>query len=109
MNRKISWGIVFIVFALFYLIEMKFPELIYQLKENFAGLITLNFRLIIIILGIFFLIKRKIILAFICLYIGGRMVFGYSEYFSPLFIMFMGIVYVFLGIEENSWRKNRNE
>lgn len=109
MNRKISWGIVFIVFALFYLVEMKFPELIYEMKNTFSGLAALNFRLIIIILGLFFLIRRKIILAFICLYIGGRMVFGYSEYFSPLFIMFMGIVYVFLGIEENSWRKNRNE
>lgn len=109
MNRKISWGIVFIVFGLFYIMEMKFPELIYELKETFSGLVTLNFRLIIVILGVFFLIKRRIILAFICLYIGGRMIFEYNEYFLPLFIMFMGLVYVFLGIEEKSWRKNKNE
>lgn len=109
MNRKISWGIVFILFGVFYLIEMKFPGLIYKLKENFPGLLNLNFRLVIVILGIFFLIKRKITLAFICLYIGGRMIFKYNEYFLPLFVMFMGIVYVFLGVEEKSWRKNKNE
>lgn len=109
MNRKISWGIICIVFALFYIIEMKFPQLIYQLKGTLSGFIFLNFKLILVVLGVFFLIKRKITLAFICLYIGGRMIFGYNEYFFPLFIIFVGIVYIFLGMEEKKWRKSKNE
>lgn len=105
MNRKISWGLVFIIFGFFYLMELKFPELIYELKEKISGVLTLNFEIILIILGVILLVKRKIILGFICLYVGGRMIFDYSKYFSPLFIVFVGIVYVFLGIEEKKWRK----
>lgn len=111
MNRKISWGIFIVIFALFYLLEIRFPGLMYDLKREISNLVSFRFfriEFIILAVGILFLIRRRIVLGLIFIYIAGRMIFHYSEYFLPLFIMFVGLVYIFLGINEKNGGKNKN-
>ena len=106
MNKKISWGVAFVIFASFYLIELKFPGLMYELKKEISELTFFKFEYIIVVVGLFLMLKKRIILGLICLYIGGIMLFEYSEYFSPLFMLFVGIVYIFLGIKEKNGGKD---
>lgn len=106
MNKKISWGVVFVVFAIFYLIELRFPGLFYDIRKEISNLMFLNFEVVIVGIGVLLLLRRKIVLGLICIYIGGKMIFEYSKYFSPLFMLFVGIVYIFLGIKEKNGGKN---
>lgn len=110
MNKKISWGLVVVLLGIIYLLEVEFPGLLGYLKNEFLMNISFGFfrfEFILLLVGLYLLIKRKIVLGIASIYISTRIIFEYTKYFLPLFIVFVGLVYIFLGIEEKNRRTEK--
>lgn len=99
MNKKITWGIIIIFISLLYLFQKYIPEGILMY--------VFNYQIIIILIGIYLILKKKnslgLTMSFIGLYLYLQKFF--SEYFEigfPLVTLIGGTVIFVLGLNEKN-------
>ena len=95
MNKKITWGIIIIFISLLYLFQKYIPEGILMY--------VFNYQIIIILIGIYLILKKKNSLGLIGLYLYLQKFF--SEYFEigfPLVTLIGGTVIFVLGLNEKN-------
>ena len=99
MNKKITWGIIIIFISLLYLFQKYIPEGILMY--------VFNYQVIIILIGIYLILKKKnslgLAISFIGLYLYLQRFF--SEYFEigfPLVTLIGGIIIFVLGLNEKN-------
>ena len=99
MNKKITWGLIIIFISLFYLFQKYIPEGILMY--------VFNYQIIIILIGIYLILKKKnslgLTMSFIGLYLYLQKFF--SEYFEisfPLVTLIGGTVIFVLGLNEKN-------
>lgn len=99
MNKKITWGIIIIFISLLYLFQKYIPEGILMY--------VFNYQVIIILIGIYLILKKKnslgLAMSLIGLYLYLQKFF--SEYFEisfPLVTLIGGTVIFVLGLNEKN-------